>query len=540
MAAQQIEKDYIRNWQELQEKLSQMSSEALLVALESLEAPPEAFQNFAALFYKMNCFDRAWIKTVRQVGFQLTHRDSPDVMQALEAACKEESNTTDDNVVVRTLRRRLDEYRKRGVHLDGEPRKALNMLADATLELESNFIAPENPELERSFSTKDRLKDLYTILSIKQKEAEILGYENYVELALDGRLLTTKEEISNLHKQIAKRVKPLALEETKEEIFDVDLTQYLSLDGTLQGLFAISRVLFGIVVSEEPKPQGWHQDVRLFHVKDEESSKLLGSFYLDPFKRSTKTQTNFMGLMSGSTVFMNTNAEPPVWDNMPTPIEIEDVVSIFHEFGHVLQFLLADRKAGIGSDQVGLDVSEVMPHFMEHWVFEPSILQTLAHLSGTTISDEAILAAQKKRRKTKIYETLHRVFLGQLELELFSRTKDEEESLVAMQRRHAEEYIPHNLLPKSDLSPMLQLVEANAGQKRVGQYRYLLSELISASIFCKFKDADIRKQEQVRELGSKVKEQLLRPGVLVDGKKAMEVICGHQVRTDGYFNLYNL
>jgi Zn-dependent oligopeptidase len=223
-------------------------------------------------------------------------------------------------------------------------------------------------------------------------------------------------------------------------------------------------------------------------------------------------------------------------------VELKDVVALFHEFGHVLQFLLATngRRVGIEENDATLDVSEIVPHFMEHWVFEESILQTLAHMSGTTIPDEVIQQAQEQRRHSKIDESLRRIFLGRLELELFTPTRQDDESLVAMQRRLAEQYVPHDLLPKSDLSPMVQLVQAN-GTKPVAQYRYLLSELISADIFVTFKEAGLSNREEVTTLGEHFKEVLLAPGVAVNGYDALKQMTKKDtISPAAYFELYNL
>jgi Zn-dependent oligopeptidase len=179
---------------------------------------------------------------------------------------------------------------------------------------------------------------------------------------------------------------------------------------------------------------------------------------------------------------------------------------------------------------------------MEHWVFEESILQTLAHLSQADelIPMEKIKHVQQQRSTQKAFEMLQRVFLGQMELELFGNVREEDESLVAMQRRIAEKYLSHDVPVKSDLAPLSQIFEANAKGKHVAQYRYLLSEVVSADIFSCFKKADITKKEEMKRLGSQLRDTLLVPGALVDVKAAAQTLLGREVSTASLFDMYGM
>ena len=523
-------------------------------------------RNLAILLQQMNVHDKNWttvtqqVLTTQQQQQQLSaSHDAQDLNMLLALqACKLTNNNNDNNngitttttttttTTERLVNLQIDKYKKRGVAIVVEDRETWKILANAQVQLIAAIVESTNP--------KEKLEHLYTLSAVKQKQAELLGYENYVTSSLQGRMLQQRDAIVALHDQVAERAQQ-AMEDNNNnnnsaaagasKDKDVDLIDYISLDGTLQGLFALSRALFGIVISEDTKPRGWHLDVRLFHVKknadNDEEQQHLGSFYLDPFARPSKTRTTFMGPLTNDTVYMNTNVTPPVWDDLPTPVGVEDIVAIFHEFGHVLQFLLADsdKRVGLEDNDSTLDVSEIVPQFMEHWVFHESILQTLAHLSGTTIPDEIIQGVQDQRRRSKVDESLRRVFLGQLELELFSPRR-EGESFVGLQRRLAEQYTSHDLLPKSDLSPMTQLVEANS-TKPVAQYRYLMSEVISTDIFQAFLDADISNQDEMKKLGEKFEKVLLKPGVLVDGNKALEEMRDRDsISTEAYFKMYRL
>jgi oligopeptidase A len=175
---------------------------------------------------------------------------------------------------------------------------------------------------------------------------------------------------------------------------------------------------------------------------------------------------------------------------------------------------------------------------MEHWAFNETILQTISQISsGNTIPDETLLQIKDHRRRAKIEETMRRTFMGQLEFELFSPM---DETVVSLQRRLSQRFTPHELLPKSDLTPILQLIEANRSNP-VSQYRYLVSEVISADIFQGFQEAGMSNQDEMRNLGLLFYEHLLKPGPLVDGKKAIKLLRGRDhVKTTAYCSMYEI
>mmetsp|Transcript_17578 Transcript_17578/g.26684 ORF Transcript_17578/g.26684 Transcript_17578/m.26684 type:complete len:688 (+) Transcript_17578:224-2287(+) len=538
-AASQVQKEYEEAWRILMPKLNDLGPEELLENLDQLESASLVVDNVASLCHHMHVFNDSWIRAVHQVGTDFEHEQSRELYLALlESYTKVDVGTETG----RLLRKHLNQFELRGVHLDTEVREMFLNLEASKIEFESKFIIPEevNEQDSTSSTTKEQLQSIYGMLAIRQKQAELLGYDTYVDLALDGRTISDANEIHCLHNEVAKRAS-LALESVENESKKIDLTSHLSLDGTLQGLFAIARALFGVVISEDENPNGWNQDVRLFHITaGDVEERWIGSFYIDAYKRSTKTRSTLMAPLTPRIVYMNINAKAPVWDDSPSPVCLEDVVAIFHEFGHVLQFILARDNSWYRPDSSSIDISEVMPQFMEHWVFEESMLQTLAHISGsaTPIPDEVVTAIQKQRRNEKIEESLRRVFLGKLELDMFSR-KDNEESLVALQRRLVEDYVPHEPIPKSDLSPMVQLMEANGRlQRPVAQYRYLMSELISADLFLTCKEMGISNQDKMKKLGHSLQTLILEPGTQADIKKALLSICEHEsVSADAYFKL---
>lgn len=550
-AAKHVQKEAVEQLQTLEGKLTQkeFTESEILAEIDTLEIPSRNVLNMASIFAQIRPYDTAWNESTDEAATILTfpHLKSKALLGALQVMY------ATSGVNSKHLKRLIDMYEKNGVHLDSERISMLEDTREALNNIGSKFVVHSgNDSNIRSPPTKETLQNLYTAVGLKLHEAKLHRYSNAADFWVEGRTFT-KDEVSGLIDEVARRatkalsqISPNRLDQLGEA--EKNVVQFVTLDGSLSALSALSTALFGIVVKEDDKPQAWDKEVRLIHFSDQESGSHLGSLYLDAFRRPTKSSSTFMGpmVLHKKTLFMNLNCRPPVWDDMPNQIQLKDAVGLFHEWGHVLQFLLAhhDGKGTInGGSHVPLDVCEILPQFMEHWLFEEPILQTVAHLSfeGQRIPDETVAEIQEQRSTQKIYESLHRAFMGQLELELFSRSgENEEESLVALQRRIAEKYIDHQLPAKSDLAPMVELVSSNLGGKQVAQYRYLLSEVISAQLFRAFKDADISDQNQMKQMGERFKCLLLTPGASFEVKTAVKALTGGEIAPQSYFEMYKI
>jgi hypothetical protein len=560
--------------------------------IASLTASSESIEGIATLMLNMNILDAAWSKVYMKVyreqrdtfrnkkrivataaqrymasttdganelkqlnqliqlgteqGRKLTEQEIMNVLNGVEHEQVEQDLSKLLNVDERGPEEQdtLSILRKADQEL-GEPvvdQEALNVLNDAEQQLVDVLVKLDGNQKATS-ATKEKLQNLYTYISIKQKQAELLGYDTHVDRAFHGRMLP-RDKVEALLVELSERTQQALTtsQPSSKEEDDVTLSDYLTLDGTLQGLFALSRALFGIVISEDSKPQGWHMDVRLFHARNDHGENL-GSFYLDPYRRPDKKRGAFMGPLTSDIVYLSTDIEPPLWDHLPIQVEIRNVMSIFHEFGHALQYLLADtdKRKWLGTSYSTTEIVETVPQFMQHWVLNDSILQTLAHLSSETkIPENLIRGVQEQHRRIKIEGILFSAFMGHLELEMFSNRNDGE-SLVALQRRLADRFIPHRGLPPSDLSPMTRLVEDNARGTTLAAYRYLMTEVISADIFQSFSKANISNEEEMKRLGGKFKEVLLKPGFHVDGHSVLQDLCGRDsLSTEGFFSMYKL
>lgn len=389
-AARQAQAEYEAALEKFEKKLEasggDLSYQELIPVLDHIEAPLRTMQNICALLHHLRQEPVSQI-AIDAASQQLHdhHKTSESIMKAL---CGIEKKLMEEPQESETVRRHLwavrfllSGYDSMGMNSEEEEdREALESIRSVLAETEGKFSKMEDRVGEKRTTTREKLEDIYYILSLRTEEAKRLGFKSYTEMAFQSksRMASNVEEVRSMHDQVVSKVLPVASSTSLDSLGqEVDLRPYLTLDGVLGGAFGLSRALFRVVVHEETdddQVNGWHSDVRLFHVFDEDSSRYLGSFYLDPYRRVTKSDQPFVGSIfernrntAMPLVCLNCNIRPPVWDHMPTEVTLDDAQSLFHEFGHVLQYLLAQEEAGgvFGAQNIQLDTEEVLSQVSE-------------------------------------------------------------------------------------------------------------------------------------------------------------------------------
>ncbi len=293
-------------------------------------------------------------------------------------------------------------------------KEQLNDVKTKISKLESQFLVLSSYTMEqhgKSTPTQKILPFIYQIIALKQYYSALLGYDNYVQYCFDNHssLVRDVDEIKSLHDSF---VDELAIEkfgsrefmdkflnvmsdeyltskQDDEEDGDISLKDYFELDNVLKELFSLCSLFSVEVIEEKAANLGWDKDVRLFHIYEKENTsdeediagkKKIASFYLDPFRRLNKDMGEFMVPIVHKSTFIGNaivhtipiaaislDVRTPPWDDLPVQLEFDDVAHLFHEFGHLLQFVLADVDAGAfsGAPTIEEDASEVVSQVCE-------------------------------------------------------------------------------------------------------------------------------------------------------------------------------
>jgi oligopeptidase A len=411
------------------------------------------------------------------------------------------------------------------------------------------------------------------ILALRHEMARLLGFESYAALSVDSKMAPSVAGVDSLLEDLRESSMDSAREDLsalqsyaeeqglegdlqlwdsgfyserlREEKFDYseeELRPYFPMPQVLEGLFALAGRLFGVSIeAADGDTPVWHEDVRFFRVKDEAGNPL-AAFFLDPFSRpGDKRGGAWMDECLGRTIagaetspraavaYLVCNQAPPVGEQ-PSLMTFDEVLTLFHEFGHGLQHMLTQVDYGLASGirNIEWDAVELPSQFMENWCYHR---ETLIGLSGHIETGEKlpvelfdkIDAARTFRAGSAM---MRQLYFATMDLALHRTDLAEAgESIFDVQRRIAEKTTVLPPLPEDRF--LCSFGHIFAGGYAAGYYSYKWAEVLSADAFSAFEDAGLEDAEAVAETGRRFRETVLAMG---GGTPPMEVFTAFRGR----------
>ncbi|MDX1823691.1 MAG: oligopeptidase A [Thiohalomonadales bacterium] len=278
----------------------------------------------------------------------------------------------------------------------------------------------------------DNTQVMEEILALRHELAQLLGYQSYAERSLVTKMADTPARVLEFLHDLARRSKPEADKELHElesyarkefgieqlEPWDIgyyseklrqhtyaisqeELKPYFPETSVIPGMFEVVKRLYGIHIQQVDDIDVWHPDVRFYEIRDE-AGTLRGEFYLDLYARENKRggawmddcigrKRNVDGSVQTPVAYLTCNLTPPI-GNEPALFTHDEVITLFHEFGHGLHHMLTcvDHVGVSGINGVAWDAVELPSQFMENWCWEKEALSLLArhYQTGKNIPDE--------------------------------------------------------------------------------------------------------------------------------------------------------
>ena len=246
------------------------------------------------------------------------------------------------------------------------------------------------------------------ILALRHKQAQLLGFANYAEESLATKMARDVNEVVQFLEDLARRAKPQAeqelaalrafaaekgaddlnpwdigfwserLREARYDISEEELRPWFPADTVINGMFSVVGKLFGIQFKQRTDVDTWHDDVRFYELVDDDGS-VRAAFYLDMYARTGKRGGAWMddarirrrqpdGSLQTPVAYLTCNFAPPA-GGKPGLLTHDEVVTLFHEFGHGLHHMLTEQDvSGIsGINGVAWDAVELPSQFLENW-----------------------------------------------------------------------------------------------------------------------------------------------------------------------------
>ena len=374
------------------------------------------------------------------------------------------------------------------------------------------------------------------LLSLRHELSQLLGFENFAEKSIATKMASSTNEVLEFLENLAVKskkqgqqdldeVKAFAISEYEKSdlqawdlpyyseklkqnryaISDEELRPYFPENKVVSGLFEVVHRLFGLTIKEKADIDTWHKDVKFFDVFDK-NQQLRGSFYLDLYARAKKRGGAWMDDCVGRRALANGDIQYPVAyltcnfnkpvGNKPALFTHDEVVTLFHEFGHGIHHMLTqiDASGVSGIDGVPWDAVELPSQFLENWCWQP---EALAFISGHFETNEPLPQAMlDKMLAAKNYQSAMQM-LRQLEFSIFDFTM------------HAnyhpdnknENYIQETLNDVRNKYAVITATDFNrfqhsfshifGGGYAAGYYSYKWAEVLSADAFSRFEEEGV-------------------------------------------------
>jgi oligopeptidase A len=417
----------------------------------------------------------------------------------------------------------------------------------------------ENRELRRIFyrawSTRasdqeadaqwDNGEIIERIMSLRHEAAQIVGFENYAAYSLATKMASSIDEVTEFLTELADRSRQTAkmelqalndlaeqpiepwdlsfyMEKWKQDRFtisDEQLKQYFPFTTVKKGMFNIAERLYEISVVENTKASGWHEDVQYYEIKNS-NNELIGSFYTDLFARNGKRGGAWMdecvvrkgiaGKYTRPVGYLICNFQPPDENGMSL-LTHTDVITLFHEFGHILHHLLTriGYPSISGINGVPWDAVELPSQFMENFAWCYDVLKECSshHDSGASLPPEVFDNLEASRNFGEALAMLRQIELALFDFRIHANYDPGKgaRALPTLEAVRAEvALIKHpdfNRLPHS-------FSHIFAGGYAAGYYSYKWAEVLAADAFSAFEEngifdraTAIRFREEILEIG---------------------------------------
>ncbi len=384
------------------------------------------------------------------------------------------------------------------------------------------------------FDNSDIMNEL---LMLRHELANLLDFENYAQHSLATKMASSTDEVMRFLENLAIKSQQQGKEDFQEladfasnefndtnlqawdlayyseklkqnryAISDEELRPYFPKDKVVTGLFEVVNRLFGLTVKQRNDIDVWHEDVEFFDVFDR-NNNLRGSFYFDLYAREKKRGGAWMddcvgrskkadGSMQYPVAYLTCNFNGPV-GNQPALFTHDEVVTLFHEFGHGIHHMLSQINASsvAGINGVPWDAVELPSQFLENWCWQP---EALAFISGHFESGEPLPQEMlDKMLAAKNFQSAMQM-LRQLEFSIFDFTMHESfDPKAANNDQHIQQTLD-NVRKKYAVVQVAQFNRFQHGFSHIfgggysaGYYSYKWAEVLSADAFGLFEEKGI-------------------------------------------------
>lgn len=403
------------------------------------------------------------------------------------------------------------------------------------------------------------------ILKLRARKAEILGYGNFADFVLERRMahsgLKAVSFVEDMRERILKAfvaegelLKNFAkangyadengdiaphsssyitqkLREKKYGFNPEDLRPYFEMSRVMDGMFEIFSRVFSLKILKRESCDAWHRSVEMFDVfsLSENGEILIGSFYADMFPRKGKRSGAWADILAYADsplgrnvcVLVGNMSEPA--KDAPALMSLDDVNTLFHEFGHVLHFMMMNSSE-LGLRGVAWDFVELPSQIFENWSRDKSCWDIFArhYQTGEKIPQRLFDAFLRSEKFMGASFAMRQLSFSKIDLDLHIRPEYFYSDLEGRAWETMEPYARKYSRKVKTLLPHFSHIFGDPTGYAAGYYSYKWAEVLSADAFSRFKNEGIFNSKT----GSDFAEKILKPGREVEASKAFRNFMG--------------
>lgn len=419
--------------------------------------------------------------------------------------------------------------------------------------------------LQRAWPANE--ENLKKLLSLRFELAQLLGYTNWADMAAEQEMAKNGATIEKFIQDVAQIAKPrmqrdlqalLArkkqdiseavqidswdrfyyVNKIKEEQFDIDpeaLRIYFPFQRVLKGVLAMNESFFGVVFQPVKGADKWHSDVIVYDVLQGEQR--IGRFFLDmhPREGKYKHMAMFHVVDGVSDVHLPVGALvcnfPKPSKASPALMEHSDVVTLFHEFGHLMHHILAGAYKWINLTGISCESEfvEAPSQLLEEWAFDYPTLKTFArhHETGEPIPKQLVEKLRESKEFGKGIHIMRQMFYAAMSL-YFHSTPPDELDLLALTQELQLKYNPYPYEPETYVYASFGHLNGYSSE----YYSYMWSLKLAKDLMTRFEVEGMSNPS----VAADYRDDIIRRGGAEDAQKMIERFLGRPSNFDAFRN----
>lgn len=377
----------------------------------------------------------------------------------------------------------------------------------------------------------DNKKIINDIVNLRIEKAQMLGYKTHADFILDENMAKTPANVYKLLNDVWKYALPQAKKEAAElqamvdteggnfkieswdwwyyteklrqqkyALNEEEIKPYFKMENVREGVFEVANRLYGLNFKKLENVPVYHPEVEAYEVLDADGSHI-SVFYTDYFPRAGKNAGAWMSSFRGQQIRNGENIRPLVFnvgnftrptETTPSLLTLDEVETLFHEFGHGLHGMLSNvTYSGVSGTSVSRDFVELPSQIMEHWAFHPEVLKIYAkhYQTGEVIPDSLIAKIDAASKFNMGFITTEFVAAALLDMDYHTQSEKKSIDVRDFEKKSMEKIgLISEIIPRYRSTYFSHIF---SGGYSAGYYAYLWAEVLDADAFQPFAEKGV-------------------------------------------------